>query len=188
MRASYRDNNVENGDCYGVVLTDGKGLGMAIYQLKLFVYFFNIGVYGDISLDEDLQNIQYWDQDLAKLGVPGTIILGKTFSSLTVAANNSESVDPRMLRKVEVIVDVDAARRDDAFFEYVMPIGDKGLLIDQVAESDVLPIVNHEDVYVPVPWVGPSTIQLIAPDGFYRHPEGTYLVESLRVVVSPEFP
>lgn len=87
-----------------------------------------------------------------------------------------------------MVVDENAHRREDAFFEEVMPIGDEGLHIVQVHESDRLPIVNGEEVYIPVPWRGPSTIQFIAPDGFVRDPEDNYIVELLLVVVSPEMP
>ena len=161
---------------------------MDTYQLKLFVYFLNISIYGDITLDKNLQDIHYWDHSLKKVGLPDAIMLGKTLSLLLVAANNSESFEPEMLTKVEVIVDENAERRDDAFFERVMPIGAKGLLIEQVFESESLPIVNGGDVYVPVPWVGQSTIQLIAPDGFDRDIENNVVVKSLLVVVSPETP
>ena len=161
---------------------------MRSYQLKLYVAFFNILIYGDISLEDDQQKLQYQYYDLRKVGVPGNIMIGTSLSSLAVVTNNSESDDSEMLRKVELIVDEDAERRDDAFFEKVMPIGAEGLLTIDVVESDLLPIVNNDEVYIPIPWVGPSTIQLIAPDGFYRDLEGAYLVESLRVIVSPEIP
>ena len=161
---------------------------MVSYQLKLDVLFFNICVYGDISLDEDLQKIHYWNHDLAEFGFPGTIMIGETLSSLIVAAKNSESDDPEMLTPVEVIVDEEAERRGDAFFEKVMPIGAEGLSIVQVADSDSLPLINHEEVFIPVSWIGPSTIQLIAPGGFVRTPENNFVVTSLRIVVSPEIP
>lgn len=115
-------------------------------------------------------------------------MIGTSLSSLSVTANFPESDDPEVLTKVEVIVDEDAERRDDAFFEYVMPIGAEGLLIDQVTKSSSLPIVNSEDVYIPIPWVGQSTIQLIAPDGFLLNLEDYYFLDSLRIVVSPEIP
>ena len=161
---------------------------MDTYQLKLFIFFLNIRMYGDITLDKNLQDIHYWDHSLEKVGLPDAIMLGKTLSLLLVAANNSESFEPEMLTKVEVIVDENAELRDDAFFERVMPIGAKGLLIEEVFESESLPIVNGGDVHVPMPWVGPSTIQLIAPDGFDRDIENNVVVKSLLVVVSPEIP
>lgn len=169
---------------------------MGTYQLKLAMFFFNIFIKGDTSLEDDRDILQYHDCRLEKVGVPGKIKIGTSTSMLTVVTNNSEStdpesgeLDPETLRTVEVIVDEAAERRGDAFFEYVMPIGAEGLSILDVVESDLVPIVNDEKVYIPVPWVGPSTIQLIAPDGFVKVPvDDYYVVESLLVVVSPEIP
>lgn len=131
---------------------------MHIYQLKLDVLFFNILIFGDRTLDSDMKDDQFLDQDLTQFGFPGTIMIGTSPSSLSVVANNSESIDPESgeldpetLRKVEVIVDEDGKRRDDAFFEYLMPVGAEGLLTTQVSESDLLPIGDDENVYIPVP-------------------------------------
>ena len=166
---------------------------MDTYQLKLDIYFSNVCLYGDLFLEDDQQKLQYRNYDLGKVGLPGAVMIGTSLSALAVVAKNSEligpeSIDPATLTRVEVIVDEYVTRRDDVFFETIMPLRAEGLLIVQVAESDLLPIVNNEEVFIPVPWGGLSTIQLIAPDGFYRDPEGTYLVESLRIVVSPEIP
>ena len=42
---------------------------MDTYQLRLFVYYFNICIRGDSSLEVDSQGIRYLDQDLAKFGI-----------------------------------------------------------------------------------------------------------------------
>ena len=161
---------------------------MDTYQLKLDIYFLNVIIYGDLSLEEGSQSTQSVYQDLARFGVSGTITIGTSLSSLSVMAKNTESDDPETLTAVEVIVDEDAERRDDASFEKVMPLRSECLGTTQVAESDLLPIVNDEDVFVPVPWGGPSTVQFVAPDGFDRDVENNVVVKSLLVVVSPEIP
>lgn len=73
---------------------------------------------------------------------------------------------------------------DDIFFAHSIPVGEEGITLVDIIESNGEPF-HDSDFFYKLPWTGMTTFQFRAPEGYVDDMEGTPIPKSLEVLVTP---